>query len=125
MILKNLKISRLFATTFNVILRRERSELSGESRNIMALSLNRMHHPGASANELTLKATDDESGCLLRCRGRWLNICCNVFKYPSTEANVSISHSRGEVTNEWRNFIFAIILLDFLILLFIYLSVNF
>ena len=37
MILKNLKISRLFATTFNVILRRERSELSGESMNIMAI----------------------------------------------------------------------------------------
>ena len=41
---------------------------------------NRMYHPGASANELTLKAKDDESECLLRCRGRWLNICCNVFK---------------------------------------------
>ena len=37
MILKNLKISCLFATTFNVILRRERSELSGESMNIMAI----------------------------------------------------------------------------------------
>ena len=53
---------RLFSSALNVILRRERSELSGESRNIMALSLNRMHHPGSSANELTLKAKDDESG---------------------------------------------------------------
>ena len=54
------------ATTFNVILRRERSELSGESRNITSIFLNRMYRPGYSANELSLKAKDDESGCLLR-----------------------------------------------------------
>ena len=48
------------ATTFNVILRRERSELSGESRNITSIFLNRMYRPGSSANELSLKAKDDE-----------------------------------------------------------------
>ena len=43
MILKNLKnclVSRLFSSARSVILRRERSELSGESRNIMAIFLN-------------------------------------------------------------------------------------
>ena len=49
-------------SAFKVILERERSELSRGSRNIMAISLNQMYHPGSSANELTLKAKDDESG---------------------------------------------------------------
>ncbi len=38
--LKNRIVSRLSASALNVILRRERSELSGESRNIMAILLN-------------------------------------------------------------------------------------
>ena len=56
------KVFSPFFSALNVILRRERSELSGESRNITSLSLNLMYHPGSSANELTLKAKDDESG---------------------------------------------------------------
>ena len=47
--------SRLSSFTLSVILRRERSELSGESRNIMAISLNQMYHPGHSANSLRSK----------------------------------------------------------------------
>ena len=47
--------SRLSSFTLRVILRRERSELSGESRNIMAISLNQMYHPGHSANSLRSK----------------------------------------------------------------------
>ncbi len=52
------------AFALNVILRRERSELSGESRNIKSIVLNRMYHPGHSANELTLKAKDDYKSVL-------------------------------------------------------------
>ena len=58
--LENCKISRLFA----VILRRERSELSGEARNIISLLLNWMYHFGFSANELPLKAKDDYKSVL-------------------------------------------------------------
>ena len=84
-------------SAFKVILERERSELSRGSRNIMAISLNQMYHPGSSANELTLKAKDDESGCLLRCWKRWFSACCSVLKYPSPEAGASTSPARGEV----------------------------
>ena len=84
-------------SAFKVILERERSELSRGSRNIMAISLNQMYHPGSSANELTLKAKDDESGCLLRCWKRRFSACCSVLKYPSPEAGASTSPARGEV----------------------------
>ena len=84
-------------SAFKVILERERSELSRGSRNIMAISLNQMYHPGSSANELTLKAKDDESGCLLRCWKRGFIACCSVLKYPSPEAGASTSPARGEV----------------------------
>ena len=43
------------AITFNVILRRERSELSGESRNIISIFFKRIYHPGYSANSLRSK----------------------------------------------------------------------
>ena len=42
-------------SAFKVILERERSELSRGSRNIMAISLNQMYHPGHSANSLRSK----------------------------------------------------------------------
>ena len=63
MILKNLdncKISCLFA----VIIRRERSELSGEFRNIISLLFNLMYHFGFSTNDLPLKAKDDYKSML-------------------------------------------------------------
>ena len=50
---KNLKNGfgfHFFATTLNVILERERSELPRGSRNIMAIFFKRMYHPGHSAN---------------------------------------------------------------------------
>ena len=47
------------ASAFNVMLACERSELPRASRNIKSIFLNRMYHPGSSANELTLKAKDD------------------------------------------------------------------
>ena len=84
-------------SAFKVILERERSELSRGSRNIMAISLNQMYHPGSSANELTLKAKDDESGRFLRCWKRGFSACCSVLKYPSPEAGASTSPARGEV----------------------------
>ena len=42
-------------SALNVILERERSELPRGSRNITSLSLNRMYHPGCSANSLRSK----------------------------------------------------------------------
>ena len=60
----NSNISRFFAFSRNVILACEHSELSRESRNIKAIPLNRMYHPGSSANELTLKAKDDNRSVL-------------------------------------------------------------
>ncbi len=43
------------ASTLSVILRRERSELSGESRNITSIFMNRIYHSGHSANSLRSK----------------------------------------------------------------------
>ncbi len=45
------------------------SELPRESRNIMAILLNLIYHPGSSANELSLKAKDDEFWGLVEVNG--------------------------------------------------------
>ena len=71
---------RWFISTFNVILERERSELSRESINKKSIFYKRMHHSESSANGLALKAKDDVSGW---CVGRELSACCKSFASPA------------------------------------------
>ena len=74
------KFYRWFTSTFNVILERERSELSQESKNKKSIFYKRMHHSESSANGLALKAKDDVSGW---CVGRELSACCKSFASPA------------------------------------------
>ncbi len=67
----------------------------------------RMYHPGSSANELTLKAKDDESGGLLRCWKRVFSACCSVFNASSS--NVMLACEQSELPRASRN-IMAILL---------------
>lgn len=62
------------ATTFNVMLACEHSELSRASRNKMAIFLN-------AANSITSRlfsVTSENDWCM----GRWLGVCCNSFNPP-------------------------------------------
>ena len=93
------KFYRWFTSTFNVILERERSELSQESKNKKSIFYKRMHHSESSANGLALKAEDDVSGW---CRGRLFNTICKFFKCPSSEAYASIYPAGGKVTGLLR-----------------------
>ncbi len=73
----------------------------GRWLNICCQFFKRMYHPGSSANELTLKAKDDESGGLLMCWGRRLNVCCKFFN--TTTFNVILRRERSELSGESRN----------------------
>ena len=86
--------SRFSTFPLNVILERERSELSRESRNKMSIFFKWMYHSGSSANELSLKAKDDVESW---CEERWPSVCYKFFKYPSPDVITPTSPARGEV----------------------------
>ncbi len=105
--LKNCLGVRLFSSTLNVILRRERSELSGESRNFMAIFLNAAnsivsHFLNVINGLVPLILVQRDSYLINKvaillhkyrfrqdcrdkpgndgCWGRWLNTYCKFFK---------------------------------------------
>ena len=57
---------------------------------------------GNDGGVVSVKSGNDRRGEVVafgddRCLKRWFGICCNFFKYPSPDTNVSTSPSRGEV----------------------------
>ncbi len=114
------------ASTINVMLACEHSELPRASRNIMAILLNAANSissrflivitgfiPVILVQQMTnivntLALLFKRSLLSQDCRNasgnddkrRWLNICCKFFKYPSPDTNVSTSPAGGEVLKQ-------------------------